>query len=131
MKRMERILIGDRTYPVKMDLNVLETLQEKFGSIRAFEMELVGLRVSEDGSLYVTEPSVRAVREALPAMVNEGLAIEAADEGRPWEPVDELRLMSECRIAYDELARMIHEELKRCFMRKKQRPEKKKGTICL
>lgn len=122
MQKMERILIGQKTYPIKIDLNVLEIIQECYGSINQFERELLGLKIQkgEDGTEQVVavEPSVRAVRMALPLMINEGLSIEAADTGRPCEPVGEQQIIQECCIPFDKLSRIIHQELKRCFGKK-------------
>ncbi len=119
MRKLGRILVGDRTYPVKIDLNVLEAIQEGYGSISRFERELMGLYQGEDGTLYRGEPSVKAIRMVLPAMVNEGLAIEAAETGKLYEPVSDMEVISRCCIAYDLLAGIIHEEFKRCFVQKK------------
>ncbi|MCM1213316.1 MAG: hypothetical protein NC331_11315 [Lachnospiraceae bacterium] len=128
MKKMERILIGERTYPIRIDLNVLEAIQDGYGSVHLFEMDLLGIKIQdgedgEDGEeqIVAAEPSIRAIRTVLPLMINEGLAVEAADAGRPYEPVDGQRIIQECCIPYDELSRIIHQELKRCFG-KKQRP---------
>lgn len=119
MQKLGRILIGDRTYPVKIDLNVLEAIQEGYGSIGRFERELVGLYQGEDGTMYRGEPSVKAIRMVLPVMVNEGLAIEAAETGKPYEPVSDMEVISRCSVAYDLLAGVIHGEFKKCFIQKK------------
>lgn len=123
MQKLNRFLIGDKTYPVKMDLNVLEGIQDAFGSISRFERELLGLRASGDGKIYRAEPSVKAIKAVLPAMINEGLAIEAAETGKGYEPVGELEVFSACTIAYDLLADMIHAEFRKCFAVKKKNPE--------
>lgn len=122
MNKMERILIGTRTYPIKIDLNVLEAIQDQYGSVHTFEMELVGLKVQkgEDGKdqIVAVEPSIKAIKMVLPLMVNEGLAIEAADTGHPYEPVEETQIIQECCIPYGELSQIIHAEFKRCFGKK-------------
>lgn len=122
MKKMERILIGERTYPIKIDLNVLESIQDQYGAVNLFEMDLLGLKVQEgeDGQdiIRVTEPSVRAIRMVLPLMINEGLAIEAAETGRPYDPVSEQEIIQKCSIPYTVLSKIIHDEFKRCFGKK-------------
>ena len=122
MKKMERILIGEKTYPIKIDLNVLESIQDQYGAVNLFEMDLLGLKLQkdEDGReiVRVTEPSVKAIRMVLPLMINEGLAIEAAETGKPYNQVTEQEIIPECRIPYNELSRIIHDEFKRCFGKK-------------
>lgn len=116
MQKMERILIGEQTYPIKIDLNVLEALQDQFGSIHAFEMDIVGLKI-EDGKILSVEPSVKAIKAALLLMINEGLEIETASTGNPYEPVNE-QIFQECNIPLKELEQIIHNEFKRCFVKK-------------
>ena len=57
MKKLRRIIIGDRNYPIKIDLNVLEHIQENYGSISQFEMDILGLKLTKDadGNLVYTE----------------------------------------------------------------------------
>lgn len=131
MEKLKRILIDGRTYPYKIDLNVLETIQEEYGSISWFEMDLLGYRFrqdengdqvyTEDGDpvMYKAEPSVRAIKVVLHAAINEGLAIEAEIMGKEYEPVQEEVVFRNCTISYELLARMLHEEFKRCFATKK------------
>ena len=131
MGKLEEIRIGDRYYPVKIDLNVLEFIQEEYGSIGQWEMALKGWRYQtddngnhihgENGSpiVYKTEPSVRAIRMVLPAMINEGIAIQAEQQGKPYDEVTDLQIISECEIDYTELAALIRKEFDRCFAVKK------------
>lgn len=131
MEKMKRMLIAGRTYPYKIDLNVLEAIQDEYGSISQFERELLGYRFrldedgnqiySEDGEpvMYRVEPSIRAIKAALPAAINEGLAIEAEERGKEYVPIAEKEVFRNCTISYELLARMLHEEFKRCFETKK------------
>lgn len=123
MEDLKRILIGERTYPIKIDLNVLEVIQEKYGDIVTFERELLGLKPQKDESgdtvFELCPPSIGAIKTVLPLMVNEGMAIEAEMTGKPYEPLSELQVISGCEIAYNVLADIIHEEFKRCFRVKK------------
>lgn len=122
MKEMERIRIGEKTYPIKIDLNVLEAIQELYGSVHAFELDLVGIKREEDDdgneAVRIVEPSIRAIRTALPLMINEGLEIEASVTGKPYEPIEAQQIIQECYIPFDEISRIIHEEFKRCFGKK-------------
>lgn len=131
MKKLEEIRIGDKFYPIKIDLNVLEFIQEEYGSIGAWEMELKGWHYrkdengdqlySDNGSplMYKTEPSIKAIRTVLPAMINEGIAIRAEQQGKPYDEVPDLQIISECEIDYIELAEVIKVEFDRCFAVKK------------
>lgn len=122
MEKLKRIMIGDKTYPFKIDLNVLEELQEQFGTVNEFERQLRGIRnmIGEDGKpmKYIGEPSIKAIKAVLPLAVNEGLAIEAELENREMEPVEE-EIIRECTVPFTLLARMMLEEFKRCFETKK------------
>lgn len=136
MENLTRIQIGDCSYPIKMDLNVLEQIQEGYGSINQFEMDLLGIEfikdeeghqlINGDGKplLYRKEPSVKAIRAALCPMINEGLEIEAEQTGQTWQPVTKEDIERECTVDYMYLSNVIHEEFKRCFAIKKNKPEK-------
>lgn len=131
MEKLKRIMIGDKTYPFKIDLNVLEELQEQFGTVNEFERQLRGIRnmIGEDGKYilgedgkpmkYIGEPSIKAIKAVLPLAVNEGLAIEAELENREMQPVEEEGIIRECTVPFTLLTRMLLEEFKRCFETKK------------
>ncbi|MCI9681412.1 MAG: hypothetical protein HFI26_08515 [Lachnospiraceae bacterium] len=123
MEKLKRIQIGDKRYPVKIDLNVLEAIQDSYGTIGKFERDLLGLKYKTDDNgerrLYKTEPSIKAIKTVLPEMINEGLSIEAEETGKSFEPVSAEFVNRECTVPYDILAEMIHEEFKRCFSTKK------------
>mgnify|MGYP003290080322 CR=1 FL=1 len=131
MTKLNRIMLGEKTYPIKIDLNVLEHIQENYGSINQFEMDILGLKnklnekgekiFAEDGSLVMCrkEPSIRAIKAVLPSMINEGLSIEAEENGIVFAPLSDKDVFRECTISYELLAKMIHEEFARCFKTKK------------
>lgn len=131
MEQLKRIQIGENSYPIKMDLNVLEQIQDNYESISKFEMDLIGIDYIRDGEgryvfdeenkpkMYLREPSVKAIRTALFPMINEGLEIEAEETGKEWQPVTKEFIERECIINFKYLADIIHEEFKRCFAVKK------------
>lgn len=131
MEKLGRIILGCQTFPVKIDLNVLERIQEEYGSVYEFERKILGLEVARDENgrviygddkkpvMLSVEPSIKAIKTVLPLMVNEGLAIEAEETGKGWEPVNDLWVFSNCSIDFNVLAKMIHAEFKRCFETKK------------
>lgn len=137
--KLNTINLGGKKYPLLCDLNVLETLQDEFGTVSEFERKLLGVRYvkdsegnlvyDEDGNarMELVEPSIKAIKIALVEMVNEGIAYEAYRQGRSWEMIEELDVLVLCTIPYSELASMLHEEYKRCFLTKKSTPREKKA----
>lgn len=129
MEDLKRILIGDKTYPFRIDLNVLQHIQEKYGPISLFEQELLGIRYKdeeekEDGKnekpvMEFTEPSIKAIIAVLPMAINEGIVIEADEQNKPAEKVTAEFVTRNCTIPYDKLSEMLHEEFRRCFATKK------------
>jgi len=96
MRDMNKVQIGEREYPIKCDIEVLECLQDDFGSLDTFEKSLQGIKeaTNEDGSvkcdkdgnpMYIQgEPSLKVIRKTLAYMLHEGLEISgesvSADE---------------------------------------------------
>lgn len=131
MQKLKRIIINGKTYPMKMDLNVLETIQNEYGTINEFERDILGLKFAKDADgkqlfndegepkMIIGETSIRAIKVALPAMINEGLEIEAEEAGKEFELVEESYIFRNCNVSYELLGKMIHEEFKRCFKVKK------------
>lgn len=130
MENLKRIMIGGKNFPLKIDLNVLEHIQDEYGTIHQFERDLLGLQFKkdEDGNqiyrdgepaMIRTEPSIKAIKTVLTAAINEGLAIEADEENRSYEKVTEELIVRECTIPYYVLGEMLHEEFRRCFATKK------------
>lgn len=131
MKDLKRILIGDKTYPFRIDLNVLQCIQEEYGTINQFERELIGLKYKKDregNQIYdgngeavmeMAEPSIRAIKTVLPLAINEGILIEADEQNKPAETLTEEFVIRNCTIGYDTLSKMLHEEFRRCFATKK------------
>lgn len=129
--KLKRIIINGKTYPMKMDLNVLELIQEKYESVSKFERDILGIKYvkNEDGTqrynadgdpqMVIGEVSIKAIKLALPAMINEGLAIEAEETGKAFDRVEEEFIFRNCNISYELLGEMIYEEFKRCFEVKK------------
>lgn len=124
-------MIGDKTYPFRIDLNVLQQIQEEYGSINRFEQELLGIQNKKDADgmpvygkdgkavLELTEPSIQAIITVLPMAVNEGIIIEADEQNKPAEKVKEEFVVRNCTIPFDRLSKMLHEEFRRCFDTKK------------
>lgn len=131
MEKLKQIEICGKKYPIKIDLNVLEQIQEHYGSIQEFEMDIMGIRFKKDEegkplfndvgnpSLYLGEPSIKAIKFVLPLMINEGLSIEAEEHKTGWKAIQEEEIFRNCDVHYQVLAKVIREEFNRCFSSKK------------
>ncbi len=125
---MEYVTLGGKEYPIKCDIDVLIEIQEQFDGLNNFEMLLGGFKIvkNPDGStmldkdgmptLKVTEPSVRAVRGALPNMLK-----EAALLLKDTDPIDLSETDDAIKNVQFNLVRTaaaMHREFSRCFERK-------------
>ncbi len=132
MYKLSYLDAGNVTYPYIINLNVLEVLQEKYGTLAAFEREILGIELikDEDGHVVldnegkpafaVKEPSVRAVNDALIMMVHEGLRLDAIRNGRQCVDISDEEILADCSaIPYREIADKIHDEYFRRFQTKK------------
>lgn len=131
MRQLRRIPIGENTYPICIDLNVLQQIQEKYITLSEFEKKLLGLVYVKDEKgenvydnngkkkVVIVEPSVEAMKFILPRMINEGLAIESEMLRKPIRQVTDTEIEFECEIPLYELQKIIYEEYQRCFATKK------------
>lgn len=111
---------------------MLEIIQDEFGTINEFERKLLGLRflkdkegkqiLGKDGEpvMYAGEVSIKAIKVALPAMINEGLQIEADETGKTFDPIEDEYILRNCNISFELLGEIIQEEFKKCFEIKKK-----------
>lgn len=131
MEKLKNIKIGGVNYPLKCDLNVLQNLQEVFGSVSEFERDLLGVRFlkNDDGTQVYTpegdpaitlvEPSIKAIKYALLFMINEGLEYYAHEKGKEYEPIEDMDIITKCDIDFNVLKNVLHDEYKKCFVTKK------------
>lgn len=131
MERLKSLKAGKDKYPYKMDLLVLEQIQEEWQDISEFERDLKGLRYAKnkDGSQKYTPEgkpmmesvpySIHALNTALTLMVNEGLEIEAEQRHTEFKPIDPKNLLRNITQPLDELYQIAVEEFNRCFDAKK------------
>ena len=132
MRRPETICLNGKEYPVICNLNVLEVLQSKFGSVNQFEFKLLGLVIQRDDKhnilyqkngdpvMLSTEPSIEAVKIALVEMVREGERVNAYLNEEQAHFTDPEDLLNDCDIPFGKLAHILHDVYKRCFVSKKQ-----------
>lgn len=132
--KLSRLKIGNSDLPFRIDYNVLEILEDEYGTVERFQMALIGFRWKrgEDGAFIkddegrpvpeVTTPSIKALKLALTAMVNEGLKAEAYEQKKEYIPMDPDAIIMECEIDRNYLTELIAEELERCQRVKKPIP---------
>ena len=88
----ETVILDGKEYPIRCDINVLVEIQEQYGNLNEFEMRIAGLRITKnpDGSVITdkdnkvvferTEPSIKAIRDALTYMLKKCLRQSTAAE---------------------------------------------------
>lgn len=76
--KLQEIEYKDKTYKLAFDLNVMEAIQDEFGSIEAWGK----LVEPEDG-----EPNIRALVFGATQMINEGIDIDNDENGTEETPL--------------------------------------------
>lgn len=119
----EIVKLADKEYHIRCDINVLIEIQEQFGNLTEFEMQIAGIRIAKnsDGSVIFDEdnhvvyerrePSLRAIRDALPHMLRE------AAQG---DITEALEAVQNAKFDLYDIALKIHKEYSKCFERKNQ-----------
>lgn len=115
------IQVKDYKVPLWCDLFVLNEIQDRYGTINAFEKKLLGISekmVAGEIQRYKVEPSTEAVLFVLPLMIKEGYK-KAEQLGEKIQKVDAEQTILDMDISYEVLAQLLHQEFKRCFATKK------------
>jgi hypothetical protein len=76
--KLQEIEYGDKTYKLVFDLNVMEAIQDEYGSIEAWGK----LTEPEDG-----EPNIKALVFGVTEMINEGIDIDNDENGTDEKPL--------------------------------------------
>ena len=76
---MQTIEYRGKTYKLAFDLNVMEAIQDEYGSIEAWGK----LTEPEDGA----EPNVKALVFGVTEMINEGIDIDSDEHGTDEKPL--------------------------------------------
>lgn len=74
--KVEHIEVDGKKYPYFFDLNMLEQIQDEYGSIAEWDKKLTG-KEGEDGN---KEWSCKHVKKSFASMINEGYAKEGSSE---------------------------------------------------
>ena len=77
--KVNYIETADRKYPICFNLNVLEEIQEQYGSMKAW-----GEAVQPSDN---SEPTIKVLKSGLVAMINEAIDIENEQNGTNDAPV--------------------------------------------
>lgn len=64
---------GEKKYPMMFTLNVIENIQDEFGSLEKWEKEVM----PEDG-----EPNIKSFKKTIAFMINEGIDYENDEFGK-------------------------------------------------
>ena len=142
-EKMNTVRIGGKKIPIKCNFNVLQTLQEEFGTLKQFEQALIGMvpildkngdpiyETSPDGTESVkfktTEPSLKAIAMALSMMINEG-RLQAQAQGDDLPDYDYKSAIKEADFSIVDVAVDLHAEYRRCFDRKKLKVSTRTAT---
>jgi len=79
---VKHITIGDKEYPIAYTLNVMEAIQEKFGTIEAWGNALQPEPYeNEDGKVVKPEPKIKDLKWTFTQFINEGIDIENEEKG--------------------------------------------------
>lgn len=77
--KLQEIEYKDKTYKLAFDLNVMEAIQDEYGSIEAWGK----LTEPEDGG----EPNIKALVFGVMEMINEGIDIDNDENGTNEKPL--------------------------------------------
>lgn len=127
---LNHIELSGKTYPIKCDLLVLEKIQEEYGDLSDFENKLSGFAPAqnEDGTPKRNEegyivgtygmPNIKVVNQALCWMVQEGMEIEAEENGDKVKKMSDKTILRSVDMRPEELGRLLQKEFAHCFERK-------------
>lgn len=131
--KLSYITLSGETYPIRCGMEVLEEVQDRYGSIDEFEKKIMVFEpqrdkdgnpvVNEDGNAigqYLT-PRIKDLGDALHLMVTAGLEMEAEESGEPARRVTRRELLEKADMTPVNLGLTLHAELMRCFRAKNVR----------
>ena len=125
--KLQRISIGGRELPVKIDMFVLEKIQEEYETLHNFELKVKGLeeRLDENGIAEVDEEgnvlynrvpvNIKALIDVLPLMVREGCEIE----GIELELTDK-EIVQKIEVGYPKIQEIVINAFNDCFRTSKK-----------
>ena len=139
--KMTKITSPENNYPVICTLNVLEYIQNKYGTIEKFQMLVSGMlpdgKDQEGKKKYKYTPiNVAALLDGITAMINEGIDIENEVPGEHKTMLLKIRTKDAARILRDadiplaDAAGIVLNELTECILPKNAKSvQRKKKAI--
>ena len=113
MEKLKTVEIGGENLPIRCNIDCLIAIQDEFEDFKAFEQSLIGIKVVDGVTKYVT-PSISAISRVLPMFIKQGLMYENKEA-----KIDYFEAIKEVDFNIIEVAVILFEEFQRCFYRKK------------
>lgn len=138
--KLSYITLSGEKYPLRCGMEVLEIVQDKYGSIEEFENRLMPFERKKDknGEDVLNEegvpigryviPKISDLGDALHLMVTAGLEMEADLSGKETESVTRKELLQKADMPPTVLGEILHAEMMRCFRRKNGTATQEKET---
>ena len=138
--KLSYITLSGEKYPMRCGMEVLEIVQDKYGSIEEFENRLMPFerKKDENGEDVLNEegvpigryviPKISDLGDALHLMVTAGLEMEADLSGKETESVTRKELLQKADMPPTVLGEILHAEMMRCFRRKNGTATQEKET---
>lgn len=140
MRKIElpTIELNGEEFPFYCDLYVLDKIQEKM-DLNDFERSVIGAKIIRDKNgdpeydenkrikLVFDKYDIDTLVFGMTLMINEGLTIEADQDGKEYEPVTEKYIGRICDLPLVEMSKTVHEAFGRCCSSKKNKPKTTKS----
>lgn len=138
--KMTKIMTEDMEYPLICTFNVLEYIQNKYGTIADFEQRVSGVVQKEksgsDKPQYTYTPiNIAAMLDGMTAMINEGIKIKHEKTGFLDEEQvligqkDTGRILRSAGISLADAANIVLEELVDCIVPKNAETARRKDEM--
>ena len=86
LDKITQITVGEKKYPMAFTLNVMEVIQEKYGSLDTWSDALQPDKVEDaEGILVETEPKLKDLIWTFQQFLNEGIEIENEEKSEKRE----------------------------------------------
>lgn len=120
-----RTIKAEKEYPLYCDFNVLEYLQENYGSIEEYQIMVTGIATQKEGK---KESNIRAILDGLRIMINEGMEISEGSREKE-EPItisETGKLLRMAGLSLNDARGLIIAEIADCILPKKKEQETRK-----
>lgn len=79
LNKVEILEVNDKQYPMMFTLNVVEEIQDEFGSLEAWENEIMPKKENDEEK--EKEPNIKAFKKTITIMINEGIDFMNEENG--------------------------------------------------